>query len=271
MRRAQAVVSLAVAFGALACGHATTGFGMQDADAHAPPPATPGLVGASIALVVHGSELAVVNPDQGSVSFLDPSSLVVKGTTPVGGEPHALLEAVSGTLLVTNYRDGEVVVIDESSGKVTKRVSVCAGPYGLAASPDATWVAVTCEWDQTLRRIDLATYAVKTLASRSSAAGERSSCWARMSTRRITLAASSTTSTPTGPNSPRSLVPRTASAYRPALDAHERQPDVRDAPRVRRLCRSRTSSRTTRATRPSPSRPTTGRSRTRTRRSIQRS
>jgi DNA-binding beta-propeller fold protein YncE len=121
----------------------------------------PGPVGASIAVIAGGSKVAVVNPDQGSVSFLDPDSLAVLGTTDVGGEPHSLLEVGSGgtaTLLVATYRSGEVVRIDESTGKVAARVHACAGPYGLAASPDATWVAVSCEWDGTVQHLDLQTF-----------------------------------------------------------------------------------------------------------------
>ena len=117
-----------------------------------------GVVGASIAAIQGGALVAVVNPDQGSVSFLDPDSLKVLGTTVVGGEPHTLLEAVAGTLLVANYKGGEVVAIDEASFAVTQRVSLCAGPYGLAASADATWVAVSCEWDGTVQHLDLGTY-----------------------------------------------------------------------------------------------------------------
>ncbi len=128
----------------------------------------PGSVGASIAVLSGGSRLAVVNPDEGSVSFLDLDTLALLGTTDVGGEPHTLLEVTVGgaaTLLVANYRGGEVVLLDETSGDVAARVPVCAGPYGLAASPDGTWVAVSCEWDGTVRRLDLATRAITPLAS----------------------------------------------------------------------------------------------------------
>jgi DNA-binding beta-propeller fold protein YncE len=131
-------------------------------------PGPPGVVGASIAVIAGGSRVAVVNPDQGSVSFLDPASLALLGTTAVGGEPHALLEAkVMGTtrLLVATYRGGEVVSVDETSGDVVARVKVCAGPYGLAASPDATWVAVSCEWDGTVQHLDLATFRAQPIAS----------------------------------------------------------------------------------------------------------
>jgi len=127
----------------------------------------PGAVGSSIA-VLSGGHVAVVNPDQGSVSFLDPDSLAVLGTTAVGGEPHTLLEVmISGheALLVANYRAGEVVVLDEATMAVSQRVSVCNGPYGLAAAPDGTWVGVSCEWDGTVQKLDLASLQAAPLAT----------------------------------------------------------------------------------------------------------
>jgi DNA-binding beta-propeller fold protein YncE len=130
---------------------------------------TPGSVGSSIAVVGGGAHVAVVNPEQGRVSFLDPSSLAVVATTSVGGEPHALLEVMAaGTpmLLVATYRAGEIVVLDESTMAVSRHVSVCAGPYGLATSPDGTWAAISCEWDGTVQRLDLATMQTSPLATR---------------------------------------------------------------------------------------------------------
>jgi len=49
--------------------------------------------------------------------------------------------------------------VDPSAGRVTARTATCAGPYGLAASPDGSWVAVSCEWDGTVRRVDPKTLA----------------------------------------------------------------------------------------------------------------
>jgi len=60
-----------------------------DASAGATTLGAPGPVGASIAVVLGGSRVAVANADQGSVSFLDPDSLTVIGTTDVdfAGDP----------------------------------------------------------------------------------------------------------------------------------------------------------------------------------------
>jgi hypothetical protein len=98
--------------------------------------------------------LAVVNPDQGSISLLDPDSLATQGTVDVGGEPHALLELPDGNLLVANYRAGEVVLVDPRTRAVIAKRQICAGPYGLAASPDGSSVAVSCEWDGTVQEVD---------------------------------------------------------------------------------------------------------------------
>ena len=131
------------------------------------PSGPPGELGSSIA-VLSGGNVAVVNPDQGSVSFLDPDSLATLGTATVGGEPHTLLEVTLGgrpTLLVANTRAGEVVVVDEATMTASQHVAVCSGPYGLAASPDGTWVAVSCEWDGTVQRLTLASLAVTPITS----------------------------------------------------------------------------------------------------------
>jgi DNA-binding beta-propeller fold protein YncE len=131
---------------------------------HGPSTLDAGPLGSSIAVLQDGAAVVVVNPDQGSVSFLDATSLEVQATVAVGGEPHALLP-VSGTVLVANYRAGEVVAIDAAKRAVTARRNVCAGPYGLAASPDGSWVAVSCEWDGTVRRLDPTSLAATTIAS----------------------------------------------------------------------------------------------------------
>ncbi|MGH7327552.1 MAG: YncE family protein [Polyangiaceae bacterium] len=128
-------------------------------------PAASGTIGSSIAYSSAKNQLAVVNPDQGSVSIVDASSLATVTTIDVGGEPHALLELKSGNILVTNYRGGEIVLVDPSSGTVARRQAICNGPYGLASSPDGSFVAVACEWDGSVLRIDPDTLAATVLAT----------------------------------------------------------------------------------------------------------
>jgi YVTN family beta-propeller protein len=127
------------------------------APAGAPAELPAGRVGASIALLDDG-RVAVVDPDAGSVSLLDPGTLDPLARIEVGGEPHALLP-LGGRLFVANYRGGEVVVIDPASGTVQARRAVCAGPWGLAASPAGDFVVVSCEWSGSVWRLDPVTLA----------------------------------------------------------------------------------------------------------------
>ncbi|GAC1536665.1 MAG: hypothetical protein NVS3B10_00740 [Polyangiales bacterium] len=106
-----------------------------------------------------GARVAVVDPDQGSVSLLDATTLEPMLRIEVGEEPRALL-GVAGRLLVTTHRGGQLVTIDPASGKVLSTVSLCAGAWGLAASADERQLAVACEWDETVLRLDRRTLAI---------------------------------------------------------------------------------------------------------------
>jgi len=123
----------------------------------APPRA--GRTGSSIAL--SGDSVAVVDPDQGGVSFLDPETLEVRRSVSVGGEPRALLPLASGALLVSNHRGGELVLLE--GGVERTRRAVCAGPWGMAEAEG--FVAVACEWEGTVIAVDPATLAPRTLLS----------------------------------------------------------------------------------------------------------
>ncbi len=129
----------------------------------APTHESAGAVSSSIVLVSAGS-LAVVDPDQGTVSFVDPDTLALTGQVTVGGEPHDLL-LVAGELWVSTFRGGEVVAIDPTSAAVVRRVSVCSGPRGMAADPDGSFVAVACEWSGAVVSVDRASLGVTELAS----------------------------------------------------------------------------------------------------------
>ncbi len=190
---------------AVACGAGT---------ASAPPPPA-GSVGASVAVLAGGTLVGVVNPDQGSVSFVDPDSLAVKGTVDVGGEPHALLELSNGNVLVANFRGGEVVLVDPGAKTVLARKAICAGPRGLAAAPDGSKVAVSCEWDGTVVWVD-----AKTLAPTVLAKGLRRPRALAVVGENVVVAdyvgGIVHTVGPSGSDSQASLVP-SAAAYRPAL------------------------------------------------------
>src|ERR1700735_1380641 len=67
------------------------------------PPAPAGRVSSTIALLFDG-RIAVINPDQGTLSFLDPVTLGAIATVQVGSRPAALLQLASGTLWVANHQ-----------------------------------------------------------------------------------------------------------------------------------------------------------------------
>lgn len=119
----------------------------------APGAARTGRVGSTIVLLSDG-RLAVLNPDQGSVSFVDAQSLVVQATVDVGDEPTSMLQVASGRLLIATHRGGEVVAVDPATASVVGRRPVCTGPFGLAEAPDKSWIGVTCEWGGSVQRLD---------------------------------------------------------------------------------------------------------------------
>jgi DNA-binding beta-propeller fold protein YncE/mono/diheme cytochrome c family protein len=182
-----------------------------------PSPLVTGPLGASIARLASTPAVAVVDPDQGSVSLLDPTTLEPIATVDVGGQPHALLELPDGEILVSTYRGGEVVRVDPRAALVTARSAVCAGPWGLAASPDGASVLVACEWEGAVLSIDPSTLAATVVARglprpRAVAAAGDSVFVAGFTGGTVYRVAPGGTVTPT------SLVPAEA-PYRPALTA----------------------------------------------------
>ncbi len=151
-------IALLAALASTACG---------SAESLAPAPLAVGRVGASIAVLQSG-DLAVVDPDQGSVSILDPATLAARVTIPVGAEPRALIELSPGLLLVTVHRAGEVVAIDVGAQQVTNRTAVCAGPWGIALTAEGAGALITmegaqgppqtllvaCEWEGSVVQLD---------------------------------------------------------------------------------------------------------------------
>ena len=115
-----------------------------------------GRVGASIAVLDSG-DVAVVNPDQGSVSILDAATLALLATLDVGAEPRALVELTPGVLLVSVHRDGQIVQIDTRARRIVARSAACAGPWGIAGTADGSAALVACEWGGSVIRLDAAT------------------------------------------------------------------------------------------------------------------
>ena len=164
--------------------------------------------------------------------------------------------APDGRVLVANYRGGEVVAVDPSGAAIVARGPVCAGAYGLAAAPDGSWVAVSCEWDGTVRKLDPRRSPLRSVARRAPPARGRSRgrVAAPTSSSPTTSAASSTHPRRTG-RTPRARSCRRAAPYRPALTTMSANLASAIVPRSA-ASTSRTSSRTTPGTRPRRS-PTT--------------
>lgn len=128
-----------------------------------PAPLPAGRIGSSIAVLAATGEVAVVNPDHGSVSLLDADTLEQRAVVDVGGEPRALLEIEGGALLVTTYRGGEIVKVDAAARAVVARRRLCAGPHGMAQGATGD-VLVTCEWEGSVQRVSAETLAAEEIA-----------------------------------------------------------------------------------------------------------
>lgn len=105
--------------------------------------------------MLRSGEVVVCDPDQGSISFVDPDTLDLLARVDVGAEPTQLLVrelAGAEEVLVTTRRGGQLVAVDPATRTVSRRLDVCAGPAGLAIGADG-WLAVACEWQGEVREV----------------------------------------------------------------------------------------------------------------------
>ena len=91
---------------------------------------------------------------------VDPMTLAVVATVPVGHNPADVLDAF-GHVWVSNRDDATVSEIDPGTSRVVSTVHVGFGPAGLAASNDAVWVANDA--NGSVSRIDPASGRVATI------------------------------------------------------------------------------------------------------------
>ncbi|MBT9555036.1 MAG: c-type cytochrome [Myxococcales bacterium] len=115
---------------------------VDDATTH--PVGTTDVRSSSILLI--GEEIVVVDPDVDSISVLDRTALQPIARIEVGDEPRQLLSLPGGQLVVSTHRGGELVFVDLTSRLVTSRVTICAGPFGMALRASGP-VVVACEYD----------------------------------------------------------------------------------------------------------------------------
>jgi YVTN family beta-propeller protein len=102
-----------------------------------------------------GSRLAVVNADNGTVSFVDLKSRKVLKEVAVGDKPEGVAWIGGSTVAaVTVYREDRVVFVDAAAG-VVATLAVANEPYGIVATRDGRRAYVTHEYPGKVSEIDL--------------------------------------------------------------------------------------------------------------------
>lgn len=95
-----------------------------------------------IDLRADGRELWVVHRNGGGLTILDTATRRAD-TLNVGGDPFRVRLTPDGTrAVITNPRDGEVLLLDVSSRRVVKRLALDGVPAGIAVAPDSRFAAV---------------------------------------------------------------------------------------------------------------------------------
>jgi len=94
-----------------------------------------------VAVVVNPAGVWVANAGDNTVVRVDPGTNAVAGTTPVGDGPTAVL-AAPAAVWVANGRDGTVMRLDARTGKVDKTIHLGGAPTAFAFAAARVWVAV---------------------------------------------------------------------------------------------------------------------------------
>jgi YVTN family beta-propeller protein len=115
----------------------------------------------SIAQRRDGSLVGVANPDNDSVTFLDPTTDTVLVEVAVGGEPIGVAFSRDGLkAYVTNAQDRTVSVIDTVAFTVTNEIAVGVEPFGIVINHRGDSAYVSNMMSATVSVIDLATETV---------------------------------------------------------------------------------------------------------------
>ena len=108
-----------------------------------------------------GSLLAVVNPDNNSVSFLDPTTQLVLTQVTVGGEPASITFSRNGLrAYVTNSRDRTVSIIDTTTFGITNTLAVGVEPNGIVINNRGDRAYVANLMSESITVIDVRTESV---------------------------------------------------------------------------------------------------------------
>ncbi len=121
-----------------------------------------------LALSANGALLAVVNPDNDSVTFFNAGGGTVTnlGEIPVGDEPNGVALSPDGSrAFVANTVSGTVSVLSvNASGTpvatLLQQIPVGTEPYGLALTPNGTKLYVSNSRSNTVSVINTSTYEV---------------------------------------------------------------------------------------------------------------
>jgi YVTN family beta-propeller protein len=94
-----------------------------------------------------GGRLLAANPDNGTVSVVDRAARKVVHEIKVGDKVEGVTWIGKGPLAAAAiYRENQVVFFDAASGKVVKRLTVAAEPYGIIANRAGNRLWVTHEY-----------------------------------------------------------------------------------------------------------------------------
>ena len=92
------------------------------------------------------ASLLVLSKQEHSLSVVDPSTLRVVATVPVGNDPHEVIASTDGkTAYVSNYGFGAyntLTIVDLTTDKRVRTVDLgpLRGPHGLAFEGGKAWV-----------------------------------------------------------------------------------------------------------------------------------
>jgi DNA-binding beta-propeller fold protein YncE len=120
------------------------------------------LSSSSVAFHPTRDEIWNVNPDNGSATVIQASTLSVLAEIPVGADPRALAVAPDGKVWAVCKEDSQIHVIDPATQSVEAVVDLGAGlsPHGLVFAPSGAVAYLALEDGARVLEIDAATRAV---------------------------------------------------------------------------------------------------------------
>jgi cytochrome c peroxidase len=114
---------------------------------HAPLTAEPPKTSSTIILDQTGSRLWNVNPDNDTITAIDPVNLTKLFEVWVGDHPRTPAQAPDSTLWVVNQDEATIRVLDSANGNILTTIPLpyASRPYGIVFSPDNSAAYVTLQ------------------------------------------------------------------------------------------------------------------------------